>query len=150
MVRVPCAVSRDGGRQREVQLMLHRTVVAFMATGILLAGCSSSADQSAGASAEQLLSSAAQGDGTRACEVLSPSTRSELEQSSGKPCAQAILEEDLPSGGLEKVEVFETMAIVHIGTQTVFLSRFDSRWLVIAAACTAVAGRPYDCAIQGA
>jgi len=93
--------------------MLHRTVVAFMATGILLAGCSSSADQSAGASAEQLLSSAAQGDGTRACEVLSPSTRSELEQSSGKPCAQAILEEDLPSGGLEKVEVFETMAIVH-------------------------------------
>ena len=51
---------------------------------------------------------------------------------------------------MHSVDVFDTMAVVHIGRQTVFLSRFDSRWLVIAAACTAVPGRPYDCAIDGA
>jgi hypothetical protein len=138
------------GRGERVRLMLRKTVVLFVATGILLTGCSNSADQSAGTSAEELLSSAADGDGARACEVLSPSTRSELEQSSGKPCAQAILEEHLSSGALGKVDVFDTMAVVHVGTETVFLSRFDSRWLVIAAACTAVPGRPYDCAIRGA
>jgi hypothetical protein len=33
------------------------------------------------------------GDGSEACRLLAPSTRSELEQSAGTPCATALLDE---------------------------------------------------------
>jgi hypothetical protein len=130
--------------------MLPKPVALLVASLLLLTACSNGQDESAGSSAEEFLSSAAEGDGTRACDVLSPSTRSELVQSSGKPCEQAILEEHLTIGTMHGIDVFDTMAVAHIGSETVFLSRFDSRWMVIAAACTAVPERPYDCAIKGA
>jgi hypothetical protein len=130
--------------------MRVRSVAAAVVTGVLLTGCSHHADESAGTSAEDMLSAAAAGNGARACQLLSPSTRSDLEQSSGKPCRKAILEEHLTGGQIRKVEVFDTMAVVYLTGQTVFLSRFDSAWLVTAAACTPVPHRPYDCAIQGA
>ena len=46
-----------------------------------------------------------------------------------------------------RVEVFDTTAQADVGSETLFLSRFDGRWLVIAAACTPVPERPYDCSI---
>jgi hypothetical protein len=80
--------------------------------------------------------------------VLAPATRSELEQTSGKPCEQAVLEEDLTSPDASaRVSVFDSMAKVAIGPETVFLSRFDGTWLVVAAACTPVKAQPYDCSI---
>jgi hypothetical protein len=98
--------------------------------------------------AERLLASASERDGEAACDVLAPDTRSELEQSSGKPCAEAVLEEDLgPDDGPRRVRVFDSMAQVVRGSQTLFLSRFDGEWLVVAAACTRVTDRPYDCSI---
>jgi hypothetical protein len=43
--------------------------------------------------------------------------------------------------------VYEAMARVVVGAQTVFLSRYDGSWKVVAAACRPVAGQPYDCSI---
>lgn len=40
------------------------------------------------------------------------------------------------------------MAQARFESDTVFLSRFDGEWLVVAAACTPVSGHPYDCSIQ--
>lgn len=46
-----------------------------------------------------------------------------------------------------RVEVFDTAAQAKVGSQTLFLSRFDGRWLVIGAGCTAVRDAPYDCRV---
>ncbi|HYH35804.1 MAG TPA: hypothetical protein VD814_11685 [Nocardioides sp.] len=112
-----------------------------------LAACAS--DHGAGAVAEQLLAAASSGDGAAACSLLSPRTRSELEESSGKPCEEAILEEQLTAEEPVTVSVFETSAQVRFPTSAVFLARFDSGWRVVAAACTPVPNQPYDCSVQG-
>ena len=114
----------------------------------LLAGCAGTQDGPAASAARALLEAAHDGNGSAACDLLAPAARSELEQTSGKPCAEAVLEEDLGDGaGPARIEVFDTAAQVVVGADTVFLSRFDGNWLVIAAACTPVPGRPYDCSI---
>lgn len=115
---------------------------------LVLAGCAGTQDAAAGAAAERLLSAAGQGDGAAACDALAPATRSELERTSGEPCEEAVLDEGLEAdGGPATVTVFDSMAQVVRGAQTVFVSRFDDEWLVVAAACTAVPSRPYDCSI---
>jgi hypothetical protein len=113
-----------------------------------LSGCGGTQDDAATTVARRLLDAAAAGDGAGACAALAAPTRDELEQSSGKPCEEAVLEEDLGGGdGPAGVEVFDTMAQVVVGAETVFLSRYDGRWRVVAAACTPVPDRPYDCSI---
>ena len=115
---------------------------------MLLSGCAGSQDEAAGDSARRLLDAAQGSDGATACAQLAPAARSELEQQSGRTCEEAILEEDLGDGSGELVvEVFDTMAQARVGDQTVFLSRYDGRWLVVGAACTPVSDRPYDCSI---
>ena len=116
---------------------------------LLLAGCGGTQDDAAVSAAAALLSAVERGDGGAACDLLAPPVRSELEQSTGKPCEQAVLEEDLGAATARPtVEVFETMAQAVVGTETLFLSRFDGRWLVVAAACKPTPGdRPYDCSI---
>lgn len=129
--------------------MSPRLVVPALVVGcLLLGGCAGSQDAPATAAARQLLEAAHAGDGAAACELLAPATREELEQSSAAPCERAVLEEDLGDGsGSTAIEVFDSMAQAHVGADTLFLSRYDGRWLVVAAACTPVPDRPYDCSI---
>lgn len=116
----------------------------------VLTACGGTQDAEAATAARQLLTAAADGDGGGACELLAPATRDELEQSSGTPCAEAVVEQDLGSSGAERVavEVFDTDAQARAGGATLFLSRFDGRWLVVAAACERVPQEPYDCGIE--
>jgi hypothetical protein len=123
-------------------------MLAGLPVALLLSGCAGTQDAATGSVAEQLLDAVGNGDGAAACDLLAPATRSELESSSGSSCEEAILEEDLGDGsGPVREEVFDTAAQVKVGSDTVFLSRFDGRWLVVAAACTRTPGRPYDCSI---
>jgi hypothetical protein len=118
--------------------------------GLVLTGCGDSQDSAVQAVAGDLLEATSRGDGQAACEVLSPHTRDELEQSSGKPCERAILEESIGRGGaVFDAQVFDTMAQVKFDDETVFLSRFDSGWLVVATACTPRPDGPYDCSVSG-
>jgi hypothetical protein len=118
--------------------------------GLVLTGCGDSGDSAVEAVAGDLLEATSTGDGQAACEVLSPHTRDELEQSSGKPCERAILEEDIGRGGtVREAQVFEIMAQVRFDDEIVFLSRFDSGWLVVATACTRRPEGPYDCSVSG-
>lgn len=115
---------------------------------LLLAGCAGSQDAAVGSAAQDLLDAVRDGDGAAACAALAGPTREELEQTSGKACPTAVLEEDISGGaGDVRVQVFDSMAQARAGAETVFLSRFGGRWLVVAAACTAVPGEPYDCSI---
>jgi hypothetical protein len=118
--------------------------------GLVLTGCGESEDPAVEAVARDLLEAASAGDGQAACKVLSSHTRDELEQSSGKPCERAILEEPIGRAGtVRDAQVFDTMAEVRFDDETVFLSRFDSGWLVVATACTPRSEAPYDCSVSG-
>lgn len=89
-------------------------------------------------------------DGRAACAVLAPGTRSELEESVGRPCAEAVLEEQLDvTDGPHRIQVFGTQAIASFGGDTMFLARFPDGWKVTAAGCTPRPARPYDCVISG-
>lgn len=124
----------------------------FVAGVLVLAGgltsCAGSQDDAATSVAQLLAAAVAGGHGDDACRLLAPAARTELEDSSGTPCAQAVLQERVGTGDPVGVEVFDTMAQVRLEDDTVFLSRFDGDWLVVAAACTPQPPGPYDCDIQ--
>jgi len=99
--------------------------------------------------------------GARACELLAPSTREELEQAAGKPCEQAVLDEQIdPATGEARAEVYGTMAQIRWAEETTFLTRFQDGWRVLAAGCalgsrvttgdTNDAGDPeqYECSVR--
>jgi ketosteroid isomerase-like protein len=116
------------------------------------AGCGQSAEMTdaATAVAQRLLTSAASGDGAAACATLAPDTVAELQKSAGKPCAEAITEEQLPGPGtVHTVDVYGQWARVVTSEDTVFLGAFGDGWRVVAAGCERRAQRPYDCTLQG-
>lgn len=124
------------------------TALALVTVG-LLAGCSGTQEHEAASVARRFLVAAQEQEGRQACSLLAPAARTELEQSSGQACDLAILEEDLGADAAPPtVQVFDMMAQARFEDDTVFLSRFDGEWLVTAAACTPISGRPYDCGIQ--
>ena len=128
-------------------------------TGIALAcltACTSSQDVSVETVARSFYRAFADGDGARACRLLSASTRSEVEKSAEAPCAEGLLDEDLPEvTDVEDVRVYGVMAQVRFAgaggsPETAFLSRYDEGWRVTASGCTGTgASTPYDCQVSG-
>jgi hypothetical protein len=119
---------------------------------LALAGCASVGDrgEAADAVATRLLTSVGARNGAAACALLAPETAAEVAQSGDKPCAEAILDEDLPAAGaVTGTEVFGQWAQVRLTGDTVFLAAFPGGWRVVAAGCTPRAERPYDCVLQG-
>jgi hypothetical protein len=116
-------------------------------------GCASRTTAAATSVAQHFYAALQDEDGAAACRVLAPSTRSQLEQSEGKPCPAAVLEEHVPRTGEPRgTAVFGRMAQVRYDGETAFLTRGDRGWLVLAVAC---GGRPperespYDCRVEG-
>ena len=123
-------------------------VVVLLAGG----GCSGSSDTAVSSVSDSFRQALAVRDGARACGLLSPRTVSDLEQSSGKPCASAVLEENVPTtGDPTAVEVYGRMAEVRYADDTVFLSRFDQGWRLVAAGCRPPSGsaQRFDCQVSG-
>ena len=134
------------------RLIGNALVAVALAVGglLLVSGCSSSPN-GVSVAAEGFYSALADSDGTAACALLSAATRTELEQSAGTTCPEAVLEEDLPEpDGEESTKAYGTMAIVTSAGDTMFLSRFPQGWLVTAVGCrlTGQADR-YDCSLAG-
>ena len=132
----------------------HRGFTAALAALTLIApaGCASVAERgdAAAAVASRLLTAVGDKDGATACAVLAPDTASKLEQWAGKPCAQAILDEDLPApGAVTGIDVYGQWAQVRLADDTVFLAVFPGGWRVVAAGCEPRQDRPYDCVLQG-
>jgi hypothetical protein len=121
-----------------------------------LAGCSSLAPDGPSAEGVAVAFAAAldAGNAAEACALLAPGTVEEIESSEGAPCAEVILEQDLPSGGQGRsAEAFGRGAIVELDNDTLFLvgdGNGDVRgWRITAAGCEPRAERPYDCTVKG-
>ncbi|MEU0268669.1 hypothetical protein [Nocardioides sp. NPDC006303] len=117
---------------------------------MVLTGCGSGQDQAVRDSAAAFQDAVAAQDWARACALLAPETRSELESAAKLPCDDALAEEDLPAPGVpDDVDVFGTMAEVRYQGETLFLTRFADGWRMFAAGCTPQQPKPYDCAVHG-
>jgi hypothetical protein len=118
--------------------------------GCAMTGCGGVSEDDVEGVATDFYSALADGNGQAACELLAPATRSELEKSAGKPCPQAIVDEQLPNpSASQDVAVFDTAGEVRFDTETTFLSEFPDGWKVVAAGCTPKPEHPYDCVLTG-
>lgn len=128
-----------------------RTVaLAVSALALMLSACSSNRSAASSSVAERFYQAVAADNGSAACALLAPPTLHEVEQSEGKPCADALLDEDIPAGGaVTALHVYGTEAQVRMSNDTAFLAEFDDGWKVMAAACTAKGELPYDCKLKG-
>jgi hypothetical protein len=129
------------------RLALLLPVIMLVLTGCAIVGAR---EDAASAVALRMLTAIAADDGATACGTLAPETLAELEQSAEKPCAQAILDEDLPPPGrVRQSRVYGQWAQVRLTGDTVFLAVFPGGWRVMAAGCTPRGERPYDCVLRG-
>ena len=136
---------------------MRRSASVLALAGLALTtGCADGRDPGVEESATAFGRALRAADSAQACAVLAPLTREELE-SQGQSCPAALEAQGLlePTGvgslhrfGREARVVVEDAAG---RTDTWFLSRFDDRWLVVAAGCLPRSqGLPYDCDVEGA
>jgi hypothetical protein len=133
-------------------MAVRRSAVLALPVLAVLTGCGDVGNREAAAGdvATKLLAAVAGKDGATACAVLAPRTASELTQSAGKPCDEAILDQDLPApAAVNGTDVYGQWAQVRLSDDTLFLAVFPGGWRVVAAGCKPRKSRPYDCTLQG-
>jgi hypothetical protein len=109
---------------------------AGLLASVALTGCAGPQDDSVEAAAARFAAALAAEDGSAACRLLAPRTKSELEAAAGAPCRDSVVEEMRGQPGSADgsgVEVFGTAARVGNGRDTMFLARFQGGWKVSAA-----------------
>lgn len=135
-------------RRRTGRAAVPRAVAAASLLVCTASGCGS-IQTSAKQVANQFHEAVGAEDWSTACNLLAPQTRGELEQSSGEQCSRALEQEHLPAAGaITAFSGFGTMAQVSFEEDTVFVAEFLRGWKVMAAGCTPVTGRPYDCRVK--
>jgi len=90
-------------------------------------------------------------DGEAACSELNPETASKLEQQEKKPCEDAVLALELPTGGtIADARVYVTSAFAQRAEGgTDFLDEGPDGWRISAAGCEPTApSQPYDCELE--
>ena len=143
-------VRRVGGYRTGVRLTAGSRAV-LLAPLILTAvtGCGAS-DDPALARTQHFVRALESGDDVGACADLAEEARASLEDQEQKPCADVIGEQDLPTAEpRDEARVYGSMAQVHTGADTVFLSRFSDGWRIVGVGCTPGPGdEPYTCTVE--
>lgn len=124
-------------------------VLLLACAGLVLTGCAAPSDTDVRRAVRAYSSALSAHDGAAVCRLLSREAAHEVASSTGKPCAEGVLEESLPPpGSLRRVEVWSVQAQVRGSEDTLFLSHFPDGWKVTAAGCHARPGKPYDCEVS--
>ena len=131
--------------------MRNVLTIGVLAVVLLAGGCSSGQVPDVTAAAERSTRQWVSPTQAKPAALLSPAARTELEQSSGEACPDAVLEEELPGADdVASAQVYGTMAIVTTGKDTMFLGRFRDGWLVTAVGCQPIGHADlYDCSVTG-
>jgi hypothetical protein len=118
---------------------------------LLVSACGSGSTAAPSRAALDFARAVSAHDGERACSLMAPATRSQLESSQSKPCPEAVLGQDVPdSAAVRTAEQFGNESRVVLDRDVVFVSRFSVGWRVVAAACKDRGPKlPYDCQISG-
>ncbi|PZF54117.1 hypothetical protein DEJ23_13330 [Curtobacterium sp. MCSS17_008] len=127
------------------------TVLAIVVSVLALTGCSAggSTRVDAMATADRFLRDVAHGDGRAACALLVPDAREDVEDRTGRSCADGVTALDLPTPEDGRTQVYGRAAIVESDRHAVFLARSGDSWLVRAAGCRPVPDAPYECTVDG-
>jgi hypothetical protein len=140
-------MSTGGGMSSRTRGVLGAAAVVLSA--IAVSGCAASTTPGS-AVASRFYRAVDAGHWGLACALLAPETKSQLEQSAGSACPDALSQENLADPGpMRSSVVFGTMTQTRFEQDTVFVARFRSGWKVMAAGCSPVPGHPYDCRLQG-
>ena len=137
-------MSLPPGRPRDrAPLLLGPAVVA----ALLLAGCSTTGEQDVRASAERFAREAVSSP-AQACGLVASATLDQLEQD-GEKCSD-VVGSAVPSdlGAVRAVSLAGSSAQVRFEGDTLFLSRDDEGWRVLAAGCRRTSSdpdEPYAC-----
>jgi hypothetical protein len=108
-------------------------------------------ERGAAAVAERFHAALEARDGAAACGELNPETASKLEQQEKKPCEEAILTLELPTGGtIADTRVYVTSAFAQRAEGgSDFLDKGPHGWMLSAAGCDPTAPeQPYDCELE--
>jgi hypothetical protein len=125
-----------------------RVGVFALVCAAVVAGCASqTSQQEAQRAATRFLDAVGGGDTETACALLTPRTRTELVTSDG-PCGQSLPTDEL-GGTVLHADTWSDWAQVSTDDGTLFLTEFESGWLVEAAGCRPNGDAPYHCVVGG-
>jgi hypothetical protein len=122
--------------------------IAVVCVAVLASCTSQSAQQDAATAATQFLDAAGRGDTEAACALLTPRTREDLAASDGQPCEQS-LQTDRLGGVVTQADTWSDWAQVQTDDDVLFLTEFQSGWLISAAGCQPNGDAPYRCVVGG-
>jgi hypothetical protein len=127
-----------------------RAGIVLVSVSVAAGGCGSQTVDSVSSRADHFYAAIKAEDAASACDDLAPEAREALEQQEGMACDEAILDQNLPDAVQHGTPtVYGSMAQVAYHDETVFLSRYDGRWLVTAVGCPPVSDdRPHECTIK--
>jgi hypothetical protein len=126
---------------------LLRTGWLIPVVAALITGCANqSGEHDAAAVAARFLDATGRGDARAACALLAPMIRDDLATAQGQPCEQALPADRL-RGEVTGTELWSRWARVRTGGGSVFLTEFESGWLVTAAGCQPNGAAPYRCVV---
>ena len=129
--------------------MAHWAAVAALPVALLLSGCTPAGEATARIAGDHFQTALRDHDLQGACQLLSEEARGNLESGSGKPCATALADLDLPTGTGSSIEVWGDNAQVRLEAGVLFLAEFRAGWRVTAAGCDPRPDMPYDCDVEG-
>jgi hypothetical protein len=126
-----------------------KTGVCIVMGAVLLAGCASQSEQDAAVTAaHRFLDAVSRSDTRAACALLTTRARDDLVVSSGRPCTRALPAARL-GGTVKSEDTWSDQAVVNTDDGSLFLTEFDSGWLVSAAGCAPQTDAPYRCVVGG-